>query len=149
MVPIAVAHLVYGLAQDHMLNAMIDWTADTIKVALTTSTEAPDQDADDFWNDAEGNEISGTGYTAGGFTLTTPTRGYTSGTNVLKLDADDAAWTSASFTARNAHVYKDRGGATTADELISYITFGADETVAAGTFTIAWSASGIITLTAA
>lgn len=145
----AVAHLVYGLAQDHTWNAMIDWTADTIKAALTNSTEVPDQDLDDFWNDAEANEITGTGYTAGGATLTTPTRTYTAGTNVLKLDADDVAWTTASFTARNAHVYKDRGGLTSADELISYITFGADETVATGTFTIAWSASGLITSTAA
>lgn len=144
----AVAALWYGNALVHITDADIDWTADTIKVALTTSTEVPDQDADDFWSDAEGNEISGTGYTAGGATLANPTRGYTGGTNVLKLDADDTAWTSASFTAANAHVYKDRGGATTADELISYVTFGGDETVASGTFTIAWHADGILTITA-
>ncbi len=144
----AVTAFVYGLALDHMLDADIDWTADTIKVALTTSTEVPDQDADDYWSDAEANEIAGTGYSAGGAALGTPTRGYTAGTNVLKLDGDDTAWTTASFTARNAHVYKDRGGATTADELISYVLFGGDEVVSSGTFTIAWAAAGIITITA-
>lgn len=145
----AVTAKVYGLALDHFLDADVDWTADTIKVALTTSSETPDQDADDYWSDAEANEVSGTGYTAGGATLANPTRGYTAGTNVLKLDGDDTAWTSASFTARNAHVYKDRGGATTADELISYVDFGGDETVASGTFTIQHAAAGIITITAA
>ena len=145
----AVTAKVYGLALDHFLDADVDWTADTIKVALTTSTETPDQDTDDYWNDAEANEVSGTGYSAGGATLTTPTRGYTAGTNVLKLDGDDSQWTSSSFTARNAHVYKDRGGATSADELISYVDFGADETVASGTFTIQHAAAGIITITAA
>lgn len=145
----AVTAKVYGLALDHFLDADVDWTADTIKVALTTSAETPDQDADDYWNDAEANEVSGAGYTAGGATLTNPTRGYTAGTNVLKLDGDDSQWTSASFTARNAHVYKDRGGATSADELISYVDFGGDETVATGTFTIQHAAAGIITITAA
>jgi len=144
----AVTAFVFGLAQDHMLDADIDWTVDTLKCALHTSTYVPAQDTDDYFNDAT-NEVVGTGYTADGVTLTTPTRGYTAGTNVLKLDADDAAWTGASFTARIATVYKDRGGAQTADELISYVDFGGNEQVTSGTFTIQWASAGIITLTAA
>jgi hypothetical protein len=144
----AVTALVYGNAMVHMTDADIDWTADTIKVKLTTSTYVPAQDTDDFDNDAT-NEITGTGYTAGGAALVNPTRGYTAATNVLKLDADDVSWTSASFTARIAVIYKDRGGASTADELISYVDFGGDETVASGTFQITWDSAGIITGTAA
>jgi hypothetical protein len=67
----------------------------------------------------------------------------------MSLDGADTAWTTASFTARNAHVYKDRGGATTADELISYVDFGGDETVASGTFTIQWHADGVVKFVAA
>lgn len=145
----AVTAFLYGLALDHFLDADIDWTADTIKVALSTSGEVPAQDPDDFFNDVSNEVANGNGYTSDGAALTTPTRGYTAGTNVLKLDADDSAWTTASFTARNAHVYKDRGGATSADELVSYVDFGADETVASGTFQITWNAAGIITITAA
>src|SRR3990167_10309204 len=106
----AVTAFVYGLALDHITDADIDWTVDTIKAALTTSTEVPDQDVDDFWSDAEANEVVGTGYTAGGAALVTPTRTYTAGTNVLKLDADDTAWTTASFTARHPPLHKNRGG---------------------------------------
>lgn len=144
----AVTHLVYGLAMDHFLDADIDWTADTIKASLH-SAYTVDQDAHDFWNDVESTEITGTGYTGNGATLASTTRGYTAGTNVLKLDAADTAWTTATFSATDAVVYKDRGGATTADELISAIDFGATESVSAGTFTLQWAAGGIITLTAA
>lgn len=144
----AVTHLVYGNALIHFLDADIDWTADTIKAALLTSYTV-DQDAHDFFNDAESAEITGTGYTAGGGTLDSPTRTYTAGTNVLALDAADEAWTTATFSATDAVIYKDRGGATSADELISAIDFGATESVSAGTFTLQWAAGGIITLTAA
>lgn len=139
----AVTAFVYGLALDHFADADIDWTADTIKVSLHTSTYVPAQDTHDFWNDAT-NEITGTGYTAEGQALGTPTRTYTAGTNTLSLDAVDSAWTSSSFTARIAVVYKDRGGATSADELISYVDFGGDETVSSGTFTIQWHADGVV-----
>lgn len=145
----AVTHLVYGLALDHFLDADIDWTADTIKAALG-SAYTVDQDAHDYFNDFEAAELAATGgYTAGGNQLDSPTRGYTGGTNVLKLDAADEAWASASFSTTDAAIYKDRGGATTADELISAIDFGGTETVTSGTLTLAWHTDGIITLTAA
>lgn len=144
----AVTHLVYGLALDHFLDADIDWTADTIKVALLTAY-AVDQDTHDFFNDVQSTEITGTGYTADGATLASPTRGYTAGTNTLMLDGADTAWTTASFSTTDASIYKDRGGAQTADELISSVDFGGTETVTTGTFTLQWAATGIITLTAA
>lgn len=139
---------VYGLALDHFLDADIDWTADTIKVALSTDVDTPVQDfTDDFFNDLT-SEVVGTGYTADGATLASPTRTYTAGTNTLALDAADSTWTT-SFTSRYGIVYKDRGGAQTADELICYHDWGGNFTVSAGTFTITWAAAGIITLTAA
>ena len=148
MAAIAVTAFVYGQALVHITDADVDWTVDTITVALTDSTEVPDQDVDDFWDDAEANEITGTGYTAGGAPIASPTRTYTGGTNTLSLDAADTEWTSASFTARNAHVYKDRGGATSLDELISYVLFGGDETVSSGTFRIQWHADGVVKIVA-
>lgn len=143
----AVTAFVYGNALVHITDADIDWTADTIKVSLHTSTYVPNQDTHDFWDDAT-NEIAGTGYTADGQALGTPTRTYTGGTNTLSLDAVDSAWTTASFTARIAVVYKDRGGATSADELLSYVDFGGDETVSSGTFTIQWHTDGVIKIVA-
>ena len=123
----------------------LDWDADTIKVALTTSSYTPDPDTHDFFNDVT-NEITGTGYTAGGDPLVTSAVTYDTGTNETRLDSDDAQWTSASFTARNAVIYKDTGSAATSP-LMGHVLFGGDETVSSGTFTIQWDATGVLKIT--
>lgn len=142
---------VYGAAQGHLADADIDWVADTIKVSLHTSSYTPAQDTDDFHDDAT-NELSGTGgYTAGGATIGNKTSGYTGGTNVQKLDGDDVTWTGLTPSAafRYGVIYKDRGGASSADELIAYIDFGDDQDPGGSDFVIQFNANGIITLTAA
>ena len=124
----------------------IDFLTDTIKNSLHTVTFVPDQDVHDFFNDAT-NEISGTGYTAGGVTLGSKTLTYDTATNETRLDAADSSWTTASFTARIAVVYKDTGTGSTSP-LMGYVDFGGDETVASGTFTIQWDATGVMKVTA-
>lgn len=116
----------------------------TIKVALVTSTYTPDFDAHDFFDDVT-NEITGTGYTAGGVTLANQDMTVVGASNVVKFDADDASWAGASFTARAAIVYKSTGTASSSP-LIAYIDFGSNFTPQGGTFTITFSASGILTL---
>lgn len=141
----------YGVPVKNLFDgtiAQIDWNTDTIKVALLNNTHVLDQDTDDFFSDVEPEEISGTGYTAGGMQLTTPTITYDTATDEVRLDADDTAWTTSTFTARFGIVYKDLGGVTTADPLIGYIDFGADQTVSSGTFTITWAATGVMKLDA-
>jgi hypothetical protein len=124
----------------------VDFATDTIKVALCTSSYVPDQDAHDFFNDIT-NEITGTGYTAGGATLGSKSVAYTGGSNTLSLDAADTQWTTASFTARYAIVYKDTGTSSTSP-LLGYLDFGADQTVSSGTFTIQWHADGVLKVVA-
>jgi hypothetical protein len=127
----------------------VDWDADTIKCGLATSSYTPDQDAHDFYNDITNEVANGNGYTTGGVALTTSAPAYDSASNTLRLDASDAQWTSASFTARYAFVYKDTGSAATSP-LLGYVDFGGDETVSSGTFTIAWDATdGVLRIVAA
>lgn len=123
-----------------------DWNTDTIKVSLHTSTYTPDQDTHDFFNDVT-NEVTSTNYTAGGVTLGSPTITYDTASNEIRLDAADAAWTTVTFTARYAVVYKSTGVGSTSP-LIAYIDFGADQTVAAGNFTIVFDATGVVKATA-
>ena len=125
----------------------INWTADTIKVALTTSSYVPNQDTHVFFSDVT-NEVTGTGYVAGGTTLTTPAKTYTGATNVVMLDADDAAWAVSSITARIAVIYKSTGTAGTSP-LLGFVNFGQDVTSTAATFTISWDVAGIFTITPA
>jgi hypothetical protein len=123
----------------------IDWDTDTIKVELVTASHTIDKDAHDFQNDLT-NEVSGTGYSADGVAITTSAVTLDSGTDEVRLDATDAQWTTASFTARSAHTYKETGGADSTNPLMSYVDFGGDETVSAGTFTIQWDATGVMKL---
>ena len=123
----------------------VDWVTDTIKVMLATSTYAVSQTAHIFKSDVT-NEITGTGYTAGGVTLGSKTN--TVATLATQLDAADASWTTATFTARYAIVYKDTGVAATSP-VLGYVDFGADATATAGTFTIVWDATGILVYTVA
>jgi len=77
------------------------------------------------------NEVSGTGYSAGGGTLTnvTPT---TSSTTAL-TDFADLTFSSATITARGALIYNDSAGG---DPSVVVLDFGGDKTSTAGDFTV-------------
>lgn len=113
--------------------------------ALIEDTATPDFNAHDFWSDLEANECSGTGYTAGGATLTSTE--ITIATGVLTYDAADSAWTTSTIPDAMAEVgYFDRGGATTADELMFLSDFVTPASSSGGTFTIQRHANGILTV---
>lgn len=136
----------YGKAFVSAFNKEIDLDTDTIKVMLCTSAYTPDQDAHDYKNDVT-NEVTGTGYTAGGATLGSPVVSYTGGTNTFAFDGADVSWATSTITARYAVVY-DASPATDATRpLICYVDFGADVSSTAATFQITWDAAGIATVT--
>jgi hypothetical protein len=147
----AVTAKAYGLMVRDVFNGaiVVDWNTDTIKVALTTVTYSPDQDVHDRFDDVT-NEVVGAGYTAGGVTLTAgnQTITYTAGTNTVTLDGEDASWAASTITARTAVVYKSTGVASTSP-LICYQQSDADISSTAGTFSVVWNASGIVTFVAA
>jgi len=126
----------------------VDWVTDTIKTSLHTSTYVPNQDTDQYFSAASNELATAGGYTAGGVTLAGKTLTYDSPTNEARLDANDAQWTSASFTARIAVTYKSTGVAGTS-HLMGYVNFGGDQTVSSGTFTIQWDATGVLKAVAA
>ncbi|MFC9769113.1 hypothetical protein [Rhodococcus jostii] len=144
----AVTAKLYGLALKSVFDKEIDWNTDTIKVMLCTSSYTPDQDTHQYKSSIT-NEVTGTGYTAGGATLASATTSYTTGTNTLVLDAADSSWTTSTITARYAIIYNSTPGTDATRPLIAYVDFGADVSTTAGTFTITWDAAGIVTLTAA
>jgi hypothetical protein len=129
---------------DNTTNLRVDLDTDTIKVALVTSSYTPNADTHDFFDDVT-NEVVGTGYTAGGATLATPTVTLDTANDRVDFDADDTQWTTSTITARAAVIYKSTGTASTSP-LIAYIDFTTDQISSAGTFLIQWSASGILRL---
>ena len=96
------------------------------------------------------NEVSGTGYSAGGTALTNTGVGLTSTTAFT--DFSDVSFTSASFTANGCLIYNTTtaGGSGTTNA-VCVVAFGGDKTVSSGTFTIQFptndSSSAIIRLT--
>src|SRR4030066_2452661 len=123
----AVSAKLYGNALVSFFDKKIDFNSDTIKLALCTSSYTPDQDAHDYFNDIT-NEVSdsGTGYTAGGNTISSCTITYTAGTNVLKLDGEDVTFTAVTLTARYGIIYDSTPGSAATNPLIAYIDFGED-----------------------
>ncbi len=137
----AVTAFLYGSVPAKLANKEIDWDTDTIKVALCTSTYTPNQDTHDYFNDIT-NEVSGTGYTSGGATLTSTEVTLSGG--VATYDAADVSWASSTIANAMAAVgYFARGGASSADELIFLSDFVTAASSSSGTFAIQWSASGI------
>jgi len=139
----------YGQFLSQALNKEIDWDTDTIKVALLTNSYTPDQDAHNYFDDVVANEVTGTGYTAGGNTLANKTNSYNSSTNVITLDADDTTWSSSTITARYAVVYDATPSTNATRPLIGYVDFGSDQSSSNGNFTITWDATGIVRITVA
>jgi hypothetical protein len=144
----AVTAKLYGLALKSMAEGKMVLDSDTLKVMLCSSSYTPAQDTHQFKSDVT-NEITGTGYTAGGDTLTSVTLTYTAGTNVLALDAADVVWSGSTITARYAVIYDSTPATDATRPLIAYVDFGADQSDSSGTFTITWDAAGIATITAA
>ena len=119
--------------KSEILDEQHDLVADTLKIALYTSSASLDASTTAF---TTSNEISGTGYSSGGVELTSRIVS-TSGTTAF-FDADDPTWTSASFTARGALIYNSSNS----NKAIAVLNFGGDFTVSSGTFRIVFPAAG-------
>lgn len=126
---------IYLPALRNLAIGSIDFDTDTFRVLLTTATYTEDLDAHDFRNDVT-NEVTGTGYTAGGNTVTVTVNAVDTVNNRLDITLGGTTWTSSTITARKAVYYKSRGGASSADELVAVVDFGSDVSTTAGTFTL-------------
>lgn len=113
-----------------VLQGLHNFTASTgnvFKIALYTSSASLGASTTVYTTT---NEISGTGYTAGGKTLVnvTPT---TSGTTAI-VDFDDVTWTSATITANGALIYNSTNG----NRAVAALAFGSDKSSSSGDFKI-------------
>jgi hypothetical protein len=112
-----------------------------VGVTMITDSATPNFDTHNFWDDLEANEVSGTGYTAGGVIITSTELTISSG--VLTYDSADPSWSSSTISNAMAAVGRfDRGGASSADELVWLSDFVTAASSSSGTFTIQVSASG-------
>jgi hypothetical protein len=103
-------------------------TQDVYKIALYTSSATLDATTTAY---TTSNEVVGTGYTAGGNTLSVSVVPTSSGTTAF-LSFSNTSWTTATITARGALIYNSSN----ADKSVAVLDFGSDKTSTAGTFQI-------------
>lgn len=107
-------------------------TQDVFKLALFTSAATLGATTTAY---SATNEASGTGYTAGGGTLTVSAVPQASSTTAI-LDFTDLTFSTATITANGALIYND----TNSDTAVAVLAFGGDKTSTNGDFTIQFPA---------
>jgi hypothetical protein len=135
----------YGLSLEKMMIDTLGQSleAETHKVLMVTDSETPNFDTHDFRADIAA-EVTGTGYTLGGNTLTTTEITLASG--VLTFDAADVSWASSTIANAMAAVFYTNVGSAATDQLICLSDFVSAASSSSGTFTIQWAAGGIFTI---
>lgn len=125
--------------KQQLLEGVHDFRAsggDTFRIALYTN--AANLGASTTAYTATG-EVSGTGYSAGGATLSAVNPSV-SGTTAL-TDFADVTWAGATITARGALIYNTTPGHTYTNAAVAVLDFGSDRTSTAGDFTIVFPAA--------
>jgi hypothetical protein len=105
-----------------ILEAVHDFTTDTFKIALYTSAAILGPDTTVY---TSSNEVTSTGYTAGGQTLTGVI--VSSGSGVAYVTFNNLTWSNVTFTARGALIYNSSKG----NKSVAVYNFGTDQTAGA------------------
>jgi hypothetical protein len=158
-----------AIFQQAMLNPMLGrlWTtaapttfsslsADTVKCALYGNTGTPDKTAavaSTGYNTGQwvtANEITGTGYTAGGATLASKAFAIDTGSSSVCFTAGNPSWTGATLSNVYGDLVYDSTitGGTVAAQGMCFNYFGGAQSVTAGTFTVQWATPGGAAVTA-
>jgi len=126
------------------INGTVNFATDTIKVMLVDDTYEPDIDTHQFIDDVTG-EVTGTGYTAGGATLSNKSVTVDTTNDLAKYDADNITWANSTITAYGAVIYQDTGTPSTSG-LIAFIDFLGVKSSSDGDFILQWHTGGIFTV---
>ena len=114
--------------KSQMVQGQQNLATNTLKMALCTGFATLNLDTTVY---SATNEITGTGYTAGGETMS----GVTISTNadgVVYINFNNVVWASASFTTRGALIYNT----SQSNASVAVLDFGADKTCTNQTFTV-------------
>lgn len=136
MVLMAVTADWYHHAFEKAFAKEVDFSVDVLKVALLGSGYTPDLAVDEYWADVSADEITGTGYAAGGEVL--GSAAWTLGGGRWRLTGADTVWVTATFTARYAVLYDDSPALPADKPLLGLVDFGEDLSPAGENFTLQW-----------
>ena len=138
-----VEHNAYGNSARRAFAQMVNDLGDgatTVNVALLEVGHTPDLSGDEVFGDVSEDEVSGTGYDAGGEEITNKTLTEAGGTTTF--DGDDVTWEESTIDAGYAVVYEDSSGS-----LLTLVDFEGEESSDNGTFEVSWHNDGIFQVT--
>ncbi len=110
-----------------LFEAVHDFTSDTFKIALYDSSATLGASTTAY---STSNEVSGTGYSAGGVALTIVAPA-TDGTTAL-VDIGDVSWSGATFAANGALIYNS----SKSNKAVAVLSFGSVQNVSSANFNI-------------
>jgi len=131
-----VASIIYTSFFRDMAKGDIDFDAATVKALLTTNSYTENKDHDR--RDDVTNEITATGYTAGGVTITPTVSAVDTANDRITITLPTASWPDFTGTARRLVYYVSTGTAAN-DPLIACVDFGSDVTRTAQTLEVSAS----------
>tara|TARA_R100000234_G_C4959981_1_gene161317 strand:- start:227 stop:646 length:420 start_codon:yes stop_codon:yes gene_type:complete len=132
----AITQTMTDTCKEDLLTGDVHFDTDTFKIALFTSDATLDASTTAY---STTNEVSGTGYTAGGNTLSGAS--VTVSDNVAFVDFADTTWASSTITARGALVYNTSNS----NASIAVLDFGSDKTSSNSTFQVTFPAASATT----
>jgi hypothetical protein len=132
----AITQTMTDTCKEDLLTGDVHFDTDTFKIALFTSDATLDASTTAY---STTNEVSGTGYTAGGNTLSGAS--VTVSDNVAFVDFADTTWSSSTITARGALIYNTSNS----NASIAVLDFGSDKTTSNSTFTVTFPAASATT----
>lgn len=123
--------------KSQMVQGQQNLSSNTLKMALYTAFATLGPDTIEY---STTNEVTGTGYTAGGVTMTgvtinTEVTGTNAGT--VYINFDNVVWSNAAFTVRGALIYNT----SQSNASVAVLNFGSDKTCTNQTFTVTMPAN--------
>jgi hypothetical protein len=115
--------------KEQLLLGQHDLETDVLKIALYTSNAVLGPDTTAYTTT---EEVSGTGYVAGGETLANVTVELSLTLGVAYVSFDNPTWNAATFTARGALIYNS----SKSNKSIAVLNFGLDQTMLSQQFQI-------------
>lgn len=139
------ASIIPNDAKASILNQEFDWSGNTYKLALCTSSYTPDKDNDTYYSDIS-NEVSGGNYTSGGQALANVSVTVDDTNDLAYLDADDEVFSNLTATFRYGVIYEDTGTPSTS-KIVCIVDYGTDLSPYADDFTHTFATDGFLKLT--
>lgn len=143
-IPTATGKL-YGNGLLNLLDGGVVWGTDDIYLALAATAYSLDIDTHDNWDDVSANEVTGTGWSAGGVQADGEALSLVTANNDVEFDITDESTSTVTLTdGKDLIVYSRTNGTDATRELVGYAEFDVALAPAGGTLLLDFATTGFV-----